>query len=188
MTESMADEDVLRRMDEIASKQAIEDLLKLYCRGIDRCEAELVKQTFWEDAYDNHGASAAPSWRFADEIVASKLETTEWTTHIVTNHLVEVDGDVAFSEATVLTFQKQLDAEETNVFCGRYVDRVERRDGVWKFAYRQMIRDWSGSMVLAPWGLSSVASNAFLQGARQRDDFVTGDGRDRLLRDEMPRS
>ncbi|MFT4201283.1 nuclear transport factor 2 family protein [Gordonia sp. (in: high G+C Gram-positive bacteria)] len=176
-----------KRLQELSDKQEIADLLLVYCRGIDRCEPDLVKSTFWEDAFDNHGTQAAPAHEFADSIVASKLETTEWTTHMVTNHLVEVDGDLAFSEATVLTFQKQIGVEDTNIFCGRYVDRVERRDGVWKFAYRQMIRDWSGSTVLAPWGLSSVKAGGFLQGGRAADDFVTGDGRGRIMRDEMPR-
>ncbi|MFF0488634.1 nuclear transport factor 2 family protein [Nocardia sp. NPDC004068] len=175
------------RLAELSAKQAVADLLLTYCRGIDRCDAELVKQAFWPDAYDNHGADAGPAWEFADRIVASKLAGTEWTTHAVTNHLVEVDGDVAFSEAIVLTFQKQTGSEEINVFCGRYVDRVECRDGSWRIAYRQMIHDWSGSTVLAPWALSSVASGAFEQGARGADDFVTGSGRRRLLNDELPR-
>ncbi|QKT06507.1 nuclear transport factor 2 family protein [Gordonia sp. X0973] len=176
-----------KRLRELSDKQEIADLLLVYCRGIDRCEPELVKSTFWEDAFDNHGSSAAPAHEFADAIVQSKLDTTETVTHMVTNHLVEVDGDVAFSEAIVLSFQKQIGAEETSIFCGRYVDRVERRGGVWKFAYRQMIRDWSGSTVLAPWALSSVKAGGFLEGGRGADDFVTGEGRGRLLRDEMPR-
>ncbi|GHE93849.1 hypothetical protein GCM10017786_28300 [Amycolatopsis deserti] len=171
------------RLEELSAKQAIADLLLTYCRGIDRCDAALVKEAFWPDAYDNHGADAGPAWEFADRIVAAKLATTEWTTHAVTNHLVEVDGDRAFSEAIVLTFQKQTGSDQVNVFCGRYVDRVERRDGTWRIAYRQMIHDWSGSTVLEPWALSGVASGAFVQGGRRDGDFVTGAGRDALMHD-----
>ncbi|MBF6245683.1 nuclear transport factor 2 family protein [Nocardia elegans] len=176
-----------RRLEEMSAKQAIADLLSTYCRGIDRCDAELVKQAFWPDAFDNHGADAGPAWEFADRIVAAKLARTEWTTHAVTNHLVEVDGDRAFSEAIVLTFQKQSGSEEVSIFCGRYVDRVECREGVWRIAYRQMIHDWSGSTVLAPWALPSVASGAFVQGARRGDDIVTGPGRQQLMNDEFAR-
>jgi hypothetical protein len=177
-----------RRLEELSAKQEIVDLLLLYCRGVDRCDTELIKRAFWEDAYDNHGAHAAPAWEFADSIVASKLATTAWTTHAVTNHLVEVDGDVAFSEAIVLTFQKRTTGDEVNIFCGRYVDRVERREGEWRFAYRQMIHDWSGSTVLEPWALASVASAGFLQGARRGDDFVTGKGRQELVNNVVRRS
>jgi hypothetical protein len=99
------------RFGSAGAKQAITDLLLIYCRGIDRCDAALVKRAFWEDAYDNHGAHAAPAWQVAEEIVAAKLASTEWTTHAVTNHLVEVDGDAAFSEAIVLTFQKEIGGE-----------------------------------------------------------------------------
>lgn len=175
------------RLEELSAKQAISDNLLVYCRGIDRCDASLVKQAFWEDAYDNHGADAAPAWEFADRIVASKLASTSWTTHAVTNHLVEVDGDRAFSEATVLTFQQEKGSDQVNLFCGRYVDRVERREGTWRIAYRQMIHDWSGSTVLEPWAMAAVASGAFMRGRRGPDDFVTGQGREALMRDRMPR-
>ncbi|MBC3191741.1 nuclear transport factor 2 family protein [Pseudonocardia sp. C8] len=174
--------------DVLAATQAVADNLLVYCRGIDRCDVELVKQAFWPDAYDNHGADAAPAHEFADRIVAAKLAGTAWTTHAVTNHLVEVDGDVAFSEATVLTFQRANGSDRTDVFCGRYVDRVERRGGDWRIAYRQMVHDWSGSTVLEPWALPGVASGAFVQGARGSADFVTGRGREDLMADRLPRS
>lgn len=48
------------------------------------------------------------------------------------------------------------------VFCGRHVDRVERRDGVWKIAYRNLVRDGSGSLEAGGWGLASVAADAFI--------------------------
>ncbi|WP_157121557.1 hypothetical protein [Nocardia violaceofusca] len=50
-----------------------------------------------------------------------------------------------------------------------------------------MIHDWSGSTLLAPWALSSVANGAFVQGARRGDDIVTGPGRQRLMNDEFAR-
>lgn len=177
-----------RRVEELSAKQEIADLLLLYCRGVDRCEPELIKRAFWPDAYDNHGSHAAPAHEFADSIVASKLATTDWTTHAVTNHLVELAGDVAFSEAIVLTFQQQTGAQDVNVFCGRYVDRFERRDGHWRIAYRQMIHDWSGSTTLEPWTLAGVAQAGFLPGARQADDFVTGAGRRNLLNEPVRKS
>ncbi|HZZ49710.1 MAG TPA: nuclear transport factor 2 family protein [Pseudonocardia sp.] len=177
-----------QRLEELSAKQEIADLLLLYCRGVDRCEPDLIKRAFWPDAYDDHGAHAAPAHQFADDIVASKLATTSWTTHAVTNHLVEIDGDAAFSEAIVLTFQKPVDSEEVNVFCGRYVDRLERRGGDWRIAHRHMIHDWSGSTVLQPWALASVTQAGFRQGARRGDDFVTGHGRQELMNNVVSRS
>jgi hypothetical protein len=174
------------RVQEISDKQVIRDLLLTYCRGIDRCEVELVKAAFWEDAYDSHGAHGAPAWEFASAIIESKLASTEWTTHSVTNHLVEIEGDLAFSEATVITYQKSLESDDIQMFCGRYVDRVERRSGEWRIAYRNMVHDWSGSLQLGPWGLSSVANDSFLQGGRRQDDIVTGPGRAEMMGQATP--
>lgn len=171
-----------QRLYEVSAKQEIRDNLLIYCRGVDRCVPELIKAAFWPDAFDNHGAMALPAHEFADAITASKLESTEWNVHTVTNHLVELENpDLAFSEATVVTYQKALDSTDVQVFCGRYVDRVERRDGVWKIAYRNLVRDWSGSLEVGGWGLASVAADAFIPGARQGADFVTGQGRQDLM-------
>ncbi|MFF1691766.1 MULTISPECIES: hypothetical protein [unclassified Streptomyces] len=62
-----------------------------------------MRAAFWPDAYDNHGAMAAPAWQFAADIIQSKLANTVLTVHSVTNHLVELDGDLAFSAAIVVT-------------------------------------------------------------------------------------
>ncbi|MFF1688003.1 MULTISPECIES: hypothetical protein [unclassified Streptomyces] len=59
-------------------------------------------------------------------------------------------------------------------FCGRYVDRVGRREGVWRIAYRNLVHDFSGSLDLGQWGLGSVAEDAFVRGARRQDDSSPG--------------
>ncbi|MBS1879487.1 MAG: nuclear transport factor 2 family protein [Actinobacteria bacterium] len=169
------------RLQELSDKQEIRDLLLIYCRGVDRCELELVKAAFWEDAIDDHGPGGGPAWEFATHLIQSKLANTAWTTHAVSNHLVDVEGDLAFSEATVVTYQKPAEGGDVQVWCGRYVDRVERRGGTWKFAHRRMVHDWSGSLPLGRWGLASVATEELIQGARAAEDIVTGPGRARLM-------
>src|SRR3546814_5830291 len=59
--------------------------------------------------------------------------------HMVTNVLIELDGDVAFVESYV---EAVLDAAtRREVVHGRYLDRFERRDGDWRIAYRRVVRD-----------------------------------------------
>lgn len=174
-----------RRAQELSDKQEIRDLLLLYCRGIDRCDEELVKAAFWEDAHDDH-LKEGSAWDFAAHIIRSKLENTAWATHAVSNHLVDVEGDRAFSEATVVTYQKALENDRVHIWCGRYVDRWERRGRQWRIAYRHMVHDWSGSLPLGPWSLSSVATTDLIQGARGRDDIVTGPIRRQMMADRYP--
>lgn len=48
------------RLQEISTEHKIADLLSIYCRGIDRYDAELVKYPFRPGAYDSHDVDAGP--------------------------------------------------------------------------------------------------------------------------------
>jgi hypothetical protein len=53
-------------------------------------------------------------------------------------------------------------------FGGRYVDRFERREGVWKIAHRQVIFEWSRIDQVE----ESYALEHFVTGQRSREDAV----------------
>jgi hypothetical protein len=36
-------------------KQSIYEVLVRYCRGVDRCDEDLIRSTFHDDSYDDHG-------------------------------------------------------------------------------------------------------------------------------------
>jgi 3-phenylpropionate/cinnamic acid dioxygenase small subunit len=67
------------------------------------------------------------------------------TAHLMTNHLVDVDGDQA--SGTLLCTARHLmkDPDDVNVLVVviRYVDRYERRAGAWRIADRQIRFLWS---------------------------------------------
>src|SRR6185295_13740348 len=74
-----------------------------------------------------------------DEFVAffrEFLTPMTGTTHTIANILITVDGDVAGSESHILAWHG-LPAE------GRYVDRLERRNGEWKIAHRIVVFEWT---------------------------------------------
>ncbi|MGC4013759.1 MAG: nuclear transport factor 2 family protein [Luteolibacter sp.] len=120
---------------------------------------------------------------FWDDFVASKLGSTEWMVHVVTNHLIEFEREtLALSEAIVTSYQKLKQSDEVQLFCGRYVDRVESRDGVWKIARRQMVEDFSGSFSVGEWEVASSQIRPMLRGGFGTVDVVTGPARDDLMR------
>ena len=52
-------------------------------------------------------------------------------------------------------------------FGGRYLDRLERRDGAWRISERVVVHDWSLCEVVAPeWG----GLEAFARGGQAPDD------------------
>ena len=70
--------------------------------------------------------------------------TVTW--HNTGNQLVEVDGDAAWAEHyTTSSHRIAADAvrpERDLVAWGRYVDRMERRDGGWRIARRTLLVDF----------------------------------------------
>ena len=67
------------------------------------------------------------------------------TVHQMTNHLVEVDGDTATGSLLCNARFLPLDsaAGEAGLNVVRYVDRYERRAGVWRIALRELHFLWS---------------------------------------------
>jgi hypothetical protein len=49
------DEKTERALQVLLDKQEIHEVLMRYCRGIDRCDAELLRSVYHADAVDDHG-------------------------------------------------------------------------------------------------------------------------------------
>lgn len=163
-------------------KQAIYEALMRYCRGVDRCDEGLIRSAYHPDAIDEHGIYESNGWEFAATIVAAKLAETTWCRHDIANHLVELEGDVALSEATFMSYQQKVGDPAVQILAGRYVDRFERRDAEWRITRRLVVHDWSGSVEFGPWTLDTVPPELFVRGARGTSDVVTGPQRREFLR------
>ena len=61
------------------------------------------------------------------------------------NILIDLAGDVANVETYFLAVQRREEDGKTftRTRAGRYLDRFEKRDGVWRVANRRVIDDWS---------------------------------------------
>ena len=43
------------KIQELIDRQEIYDVLIRYCQGVDRCDVNLIKSVYHEDAQDGHG-------------------------------------------------------------------------------------------------------------------------------------
>ena len=155
------------RMRATCDKQEIHDVLMRYCRGVDRGDADLIRSAFHPDAISDLGGGPERSQASADRIVES-LSKTKGPAHFVGNVLIELDGDVAWSEAYFISYATV--ARDGKAFTrargGRYVDRFERRAGEWRIALRVIVDDWNR---VDPVGETQPAAR---QGQRSHDDPV----------------
>ena len=128
----------------VIDKQAIHDLHMRYCRAVDRLDEELLRSVYSDDAYDDHGIFKGPASEFVGWVLKFQREAFTNSVHSIANLLVELDGDVAHSEAYFTGFHAfTRDGQHfTRLSCGRYVDRLERRNGDWKIVHRVVVNDW----------------------------------------------
>jgi len=128
----------------LLAKEAIRTLSQRYMRGLDRLDANLLGSVFFDDARVDYGfyrGSAAEFVGFAMRALKDHLANH----HFIGQMCVELEGDTAFGEIYFQAFHRIVDAgvEKDLFISGRYVDRYERRDGVWKIAFRAEVNDWA---------------------------------------------
>ena len=125
----------------LVDRDAIWDCVYRYARGLDRHDPDVLASPFHEDAIDKHGDFVGGR----DEFVEWGLEllSSQWDahTHFMTNNRVEIDGDVAHSEIYVQVVLRRKEGP-LDICGGRYVDRLERRNGKWAIAARLCLVEW----------------------------------------------
>lgn len=148
----------------VADRLMIQDLVYRWCRAVDRLDAQGMLDVFWPGAIDSHGPYIGP----VEGLVAwiqQRHKPIGVSSHFIGNLLIEfVHEDLALVESYVRTIQqypahaKQQLAQLTGGAAGaddvamdmftssRYIDRVERRNGEWRIARRDLAQDWKQLM------------------------------------------
>jgi 3-phenylpropionate/cinnamic acid dioxygenase small subunit len=121
-----------------------------YAAAVDACDVEDFLAVFTPEGRlrSYHPDEEEP---FADLAGHAQLATIpntmrgmhRRTTHMMTNHLVEVEGDAATGVVLCTARHLSTDAGHTMNVIIRYIDRYERRGGAWKIADRQIRFLWS---------------------------------------------
>ncbi len=133
----------------LADRAEINDLMMRYARGVDRADWDLVRAVYHPDAHDDHGDYKGDVDGFI-EFARTRTGALSQCMHFLGNCLIEfASDDVAVVETSFMTAHT-LDAEGQRAYgagdgsepmqlssYGRYVDRIERRDGgPWRIADR----------------------------------------------------
>ncbi len=124
---------------------ALMDLPGLYMRGLDRLDRDLLRAQFWDDAYLDYGIYTGGPDGFADFCMEA-LSGHVANHHMIGQNNLDIQGDEAFGEVYFYAFHRIVGEDKQArdvVINGRYIDRYEKRDGIWKFAYRSEVVDWS---------------------------------------------
>ena len=80
-------------LEDLIAKQAIKELVLKYCRAIDRKDYVSLATLYHDEATDDHGGMFNGTAKEFLAWLPNMLETMKVTSHMVTNHLITVDGD-----------------------------------------------------------------------------------------------
>jgi hypothetical protein len=135
---------LLERVQQLEHRETIRDALVGIARGTDRFDSALLASLIHEDAELDMGGKTMTGAAFAAALKPPAV-SRPGRMHMITNLRIELDGDQANTESHILSCQDvEVDGiRKTRMRAGRYVDRFERRDGVWKIAKRVLVDEWS---------------------------------------------
>jgi SnoaL-like protein len=126
-----------RDVDHMMDRQAILDCIASHARGHDRHDTDLITAAYHHDGYDEHGRAINRGPEYAAWINPVHAAGSQNHLHNITTHTVEIDGDSAHAESYVLVTLLNHDGATARFINGRYIDRLEKRDGTWRIAARR---------------------------------------------------
>ncbi len=159
-----------RALDEMLSWHAIYRLLTDYMRAQDRLLPDLHRSVFHPDATTDYGSFVGSGDAFVD-YAQNVLRAHQANHHMIGQVSIDFERDTAFGEVYFQAFHR-VDGEagpQDLWVSGRYIDRYERRAGVWKIAHRSELVDWLRSEPAMDADLRAMPGWPF--GARAPDDL-----------------
>jgi len=127
----------------LLDKQQITELLYRYCRAVDRIDRELGYTVWHENAEADYGSIYQGSGRGVTDFICDAHKFGVVHSHQITNVIIELDGDVARSEAYITSGMILMDGDQPKQVTtrGRYLDRWSRRDQRWGIEKRFFVGD-----------------------------------------------
>jgi 3-phenylpropionate/cinnamic acid dioxygenase small subunit len=175
MTETVSTNTPEQRADAVATlvaKQRITEVLYRRARAGDRRDVELALSCYHDDATERHDGFSGPAADFIRDVSMISPHSTAPVTslwHLVSNILIEIDGDTAEVESYHIALVSRDDGTgEIQAFIGgRYLDRLAQRGGRWAITHRDVVFDWTrvAEATGTYWDLVGLDPSKLLRGA-----------------------
>lgn len=159
-----------RELQHLLDRSQILDCIARHARGCDRFDSALLASAYHDDGVDEHGFAINPGPKYPDWANEQHTLGSLQNMHNITTHSCEIDGDVAHAESYVIGLFLNTDGQTARLLAGRYVDRLERRDGQWRIALRRSTVDVALSGEASFLTSSYFVEMGFVKGMRDRRD------------------
>lgn len=161
----------LARMRKLLDRQEIEDCIARIARGADRFDRELYLSGCHAGAQSSVGGQTRLIEESFEGGRAMHAQDTIATLHCPTTLNCDIVDDVAHIESYYTYFARTADG--TNwAATGRYLDQLERQNGVWGLVFRHITVEWTGKMSAMELGILEPidTDNRRLRASRDRTD------------------
>lgn len=135
---------------ELRDRQDILDCVNRYGRGLDRLDAECLRDAFHAGGIDDHGAFVGPVEDFVPWAIDCEAAFAV-THHTIGSHSCEIDGETAHAESYVHFLVQHQKTKSIGVGVGRYLDRLECREGRWAIVVRRFVLDMTFTAEASDW-------------------------------------
>jgi len=159
-----------RKVQDLSDRQEILECIIRNSRGNDRFDAQWTAGSYHADGLHDLGRKQIPGPEYGDHANQAHAAICEVNLHNVTMHSCEINGDVAHAESYVIGLFLDRDCQTSRILAGRYIDRLERRDGRWRIVIRRATVEipLEGKAILP--NRNTVPGSGYLKGSRDRSD------------------
>lgn len=130
----------------IADQLAIQNVLAMHSRGVDRADEIILKSAYWNDAEVQYGGFNGNAHEFCEALPVG-IRRFAHTQHSISNVAIDFVSDTEARVETYVTAYHYLaveDGPDTEMtYLGRYLDRMEKRGDTWKILHRKVVMDWN---------------------------------------------
>lgn len=133
------------KLQELLDKQACEEVILRYGRTQDWLDDDGHATVFWPDAEVDFGFFKGSGADFVTTVMAHE-RTVPRRWHLCTSVMIQLDGNRARAECYGIAVGSREGAGgelHDNMYGGRYLDELEKRNGEWRISKRTYVLDWS---------------------------------------------
>ena len=164
-------EELEKKLQHLTDREEILDCISRNARGCDRHDNEMLASAYADDGIDEHGSAHVMLGKKYHEWADEAHSTGSiQNMHNITTHHCEIDGDVAHAESYVIGLFFNADGETGRLLAGRYIDRLERRNGKWEIALRRCTVEVGMVADASVMNSDYFREMGFLKGLRNKQD------------------
>jgi SnoaL-like domain len=159
-----------RKLQHLTDRQEILDCIVRTSRGNDRFDEARISSSYHADAQHDLGRQLIPGREYGTHANHAHEAICDASLHNVTMHSCEINGDVAHAESYVIGLFLDKGRETARVLAGRYIDRLEKREGRWGIVLRRATVEipLEGKAILP--NRKTVHASGYLRGSRDKND------------------